>query len=194
MKSIYEFVVTPLGDRYNNSKKVGEKDLILNTKIYSHQFVNREALVLQTPIMNDTGIQKGDIVIVHHNIFRRYHDMQGVEKNGRAHYKDNKYFVNVEQVYLYKRDKEYFPLKGYSFVKPIESNDIFNTSRETELMGIVKHTDSKEVKRGDLIGFCPNSEYEFVIDGERLYRVLTPAITVNYEYQRNQKEYNPSWT
>ena len=60
-------------------------------------------------------------------------------------------------------------------------------------MGVVKHTDSNDFKKGDLVGFKPSSEYEFVVDGERLYRVLTPAITVNYEYQGNEKEYNPSW-
>ena len=41
MKSVYNFVVTPVGERYNNSKKVEGGDLILNTEIYNHQFVNR---------------------------------------------------------------------------------------------------------------------------------------------------------
>ena len=193
MKGIYNFVIEPVGERYNNVKKIGDKDLILNTKMFTHQFVNREGLVLETPIINDTGIQKGDIVIVHHNIFRRYQDIRGEEKNGRSYYKDNKYFVFSDQIFLYKRNNIAYPLKGYTFVKPIESNDIFNLSKETELMGIVKHTDSKDFKKGDLVGFKPSSEYEFVVDGERLYRVLTPAITVNYEYQGNEKEYNPSW-
>ena len=47
---------------------------------------------------------------------------------------------------------------------------------------------------GDLIGFTPDSEYEFIIDGEKLYRVLTPEISIKYEYQGNEEEYNPSWT
>ena len=33
MKSVYDFVVTPVGERYNNTKKVGDKDLIINTEI-----------------------------------------------------------------------------------------------------------------------------------------------------------------
>ena len=44
-----------------------------------------------------------------------------------------------------------------------------------------------------LIGFRPGSEYEFVVDGERLYRVLSNFITIKYEYQGNEEEYNPSW-
>ena len=41
MKSVYNFVVTPIGERYNNTKKVGDKELILNTEIFNHQYVNR---------------------------------------------------------------------------------------------------------------------------------------------------------
>ena len=51
----------------------------------------------------------------------------------------------------------------------------------------------KDIKSEDLIGFTPNSEYEFVVNGERLYRVLTNSISIKYEYQGQEKEYNPSW-
>ncbi len=51
----------------------------------------------------------------------------------------------------------------------------------------------KDIKNGDLVGFTPDSEYEFVIDNERLYRVLTKEITIKYEYQGQEEEYNPSW-
>ena len=104
MKGIYNFVITPIKGRYNNIVEVDDKELILNTQIFTHQFVNREALVLETPVINDTGIKKGDIVIVHHNVFRRYHDIKGKEKNSRSYYKDNKYFVYSDQIYLYKRN------------------------------------------------------------------------------------------
>ena len=33
MKSVYNFVVTPKGKRYNNTKKIGDSELILNTEI-----------------------------------------------------------------------------------------------------------------------------------------------------------------
>ncbi len=38
MKSLYNFIVKPLGERYANTKKIGEKELILNTKIESWKF------------------------------------------------------------------------------------------------------------------------------------------------------------
>ena len=49
MKSVHNFVVTPKGERYNNKKKVGDSELILNTEIFNHQYVNREAIVISTP-------------------------------------------------------------------------------------------------------------------------------------------------
>ena len=39
----------------------------------------------------------------------------------------------------------------------------------------------------------PSSEYEFIVDGERMYRVLTKFISIKYEYQGDETEYNPSW-
>ena len=71
--------------------------------------------------------------------------------------------------------------------------DKFNIESEKPLQGVVKHTDGT-VKVGELIGFRPSSEYEFIVDGERLYRVLSNFITIKYEYQGNEEEYNPSWT
>ena len=40
MKAYKDFIVSPIGQRYNNSKKVGDKELILNTEVFNHQFVN----------------------------------------------------------------------------------------------------------------------------------------------------------
>ena len=84
MRSVYNFVVTPKGDRYNNKKKIGGSELIINTEIYNHQYVNREAVVVSTPIVGETNIKVGDTVIVHHNVFRRWHNQYGIEKNSRS--------------------------------------------------------------------------------------------------------------
>ena len=54
MKSVYNFVVTPLNSRYNNTKKVGDKELIVNTEIYNHQYVSREAMVKAIPTVLHT--------------------------------------------------------------------------------------------------------------------------------------------
>ena len=192
MKSVYNFVVTPKGERYNNTRKVGDSELILNTEIYNHQYVNREAIVISVPIIGNTDIKPGDTVIVHHNVFRRWHDIKGVEKNSKSYFNEDTYFINHDQIFLYKRKNKWVVPKGYCFVKPLKAIDQFNIESEKPLQGIVKYSDGT-VDVDDQIGFRPNSKYEFIVDNERLYRVLSNFITIKYEYQGNEEEYNPSW-
>ena len=192
MKSVYNFVVTPIGKRYNNTKKVGDSELILNTEIFNHQYVNRKASVISTPIIGDTDIQVGDDVIVHHNVFRRWHNVKGIEKNSKSYFNESTYFISQDQIFLYKRYWEWKTPKGYCWVKPLKATDQFNIEQEKPLQGIVKYSDGT-VNVNDIVGFTPNSEYEFVINGERLYRVFSKFITIKYEYQGDEEEYNPSW-
>jgi len=192
MKSVYNFVVTPKGERYNNKKKVGDSELIINTEIYNHQFVNREAIVISTPIIGDTDIKPGDTVIVHHNIFRRWHNVKGIEKNSRSYFNENTYLVAEDQIFLYKRNNEWNALKGYCFIEPIKNTNKFNIEIEEPIIGIIKYTDG-EFNIGDVIGYKPKTECEFIIDGQKLYRVLSNLITIKYEYQGNEETYNPSW-
>ena len=99
MKSVYNFVVKPKGERYNNSTKVGDKELILNTENFNHQYTNREAEVISCPMVgNDLGIKPGDTVLVHHNVFRRWLDVKGREKNSRSYFNENTYIVYSDQV------------------------------------------------------------------------------------------------
>ena len=192
MKSVHNYVVTPKGDRYNNTKEIEGGSLILNTEIYNHQFVNREATVISTPIAGHTDIQAQDTVLVHHNVFRRWNDVKGREKNSRSFFNESTYFITPDQIFLYKRNNEWIAPSGYCFVAPLKTVDQFNTELEIPLRGIVKYSDGT-MDVGDLIGFMPSSEYEFIIDGQRLYRVLSNFITIKYEHQGDEEEYNPEW-
>ena len=192
MKSVYNFVVTPKGKRYNNTKKIGDSELILNTDIYRHEFTNREAIVISTPIIGDTNIKPNDTVLLHHNVFRRWTDVKGKEKNSRSFFNESTYLVYHDQIFLYKRKNKWMAPKGYCFVKPLKAIEQFNIESEKPLQGIITYSDGT-ANINDLVGFTPNSEYEFVINGERLYRVLSNFITIKYEYQGNEEEYNPSW-
>ena len=192
MKSVYNFVVTPIKSRYNNKKNINGKELILNTEIFNHQYVSREAVVKAIPTVGDTDIKVGDTVIVHHNVFRRWHNVKGVEKNSRSYFNEQTYLITSEQIFLYKQNNIWNTQKGYCFVKPLVSTDEQSLDKEKPLVGIVKYTDGT-VGKNDLIGFRPGSEYEFIIDGQKLYRVLSNFITIKYEYQGDEEEYNPSW-
>ena len=193
MKSVYGFVVKPDGERYNNKINVGEKELILNSEIYSHQFVNRKAKVVSVPIeSDDLGIKPGDTIIIHHNVFRRWNNVKGIEKNSRSFFKDDLYIINEDQIFLRKHKNSWIAPKGFCFVKPIKSTDDYDNDVEDKTRGIVKYTDGS-VDVDQLVGFEPFSKYEFIIDGEKLYRVYSKFITIKYEYQGNEEAYNPSW-
>ena len=188
MNAYKDFIVSPIGERYNNVSRVDDKELILNTEIFNHQYINRKAKVIATPLLFQSPVNVGDEVIVHHNIFRRWTDVKGRERNSRSYWKEDKYIISQDQIYLYNNKT----MPGYSFVKPIKSNNKLSSNAEQPLVGIIKYTDGV-YNIGDLVGFTPNSEYEFVINGERLYRVMNKFITIKYEYQGNEEEYNPSW-
>ena len=192
MKAPFDFVIEPKGNRYNNTTKVGDKDLILNREVYNHQFTNREAIVKSVPTAFKTQIKPGDTIITHHNVFRRWLDVRGKEKNSRSYFDENTYLVKEDQIFLYKRSDKWRAPKGFCFVQPIKQRDKLKQGEEEECIGIVKYTDGS-YEKGDLIGFTPFSTYEFIIDGERLYRVMTQFITIKYEYEGNEEAYNPSW-
>jgi len=199
MKAVYNFVVQPVKSRYNNTKDIDGKKLIVNTEIFNHQYVSREAIVKAIPTVGETDIRVGDTVIVHHNVFRRWHNQYGIEKNSRAYIDEDTYLVQPDQIFLYKpkaifsyHNRKWQAMKGYCFVAPIKSTDKLSSDKEQPLMGVVKYTDGT-VNEGDLIGFRPSSEYEFIIDGKKLYRLLSQFITIKYEYQGDEKEYNPGW-
>ena len=193
MRSISDFIIKPKNKRYNNTKQIDGSELLLNSEISDHRYVSRNAIVLALPIAYKGNIKIGDEIIVHHNIFRRWQDVRGIERNSRSYYKENKYFVKPDQIFLYKRNNKWQTPEGYCFIKPIVSNNIIE--KEVPLRGIVKHVDKEltDIEKEDLIGFTPSSEYEFIIGGERLYRVPTNSISIKYERQGNEKEYNPSW-
>jgi hypothetical protein len=184
-------------NRYNNTAKIGDKDLILNTEIYNHQFVNREAIVKSIPTAFETEIKPGDTVVIHHNVFRRWHNQYGVEKNSKSFFNENTYLVKEDQIFLYKRKSDWKPLRGYCFVKPIKNNDLLSEAKEKPLTGVLKYLGSDlksfNLNNEDIVGFTPNSEYEFLIDGERLYRIPINSISIKYERAGTEVEYNPSW-
>ena len=63
MKSLYNFIVKPYGERYNNKIDVDGNELIINSGIEDHKFVNRIAQVVETPINFNSNINKGDLVL-----------------------------------------------------------------------------------------------------------------------------------
>ena len=195
MKGYTDFVVRPLESRYQNKLNIDGTEFILNTELQNHSYVSRIGLVISEPYFNDTKIRKNDIIIIHHNVFRRFRDIRGKEKNSRSFYEEDKYFVQPNQIFAYKRDNKWLACEGFNFVQPIKETKMFSSSFEKEGIGIIKYKDPalKSIKANDLIGFRPGAEYEFIVEGKKMYRVPTNQITIKYEYKGDEEEYNPGW-
>ena len=185
MKSPFCFIVKPLkGRRYNNTKKVAGIDLIISTSQEDFRFSNREAEVIQLPIdyKGPSGI--GDTLLVHHNVFKYYNDIKGKQRSGKSFFKDDLFFVEDDQFYLYKNKNGWNSHDRYCFVLPVDVEDsyIYKPISEEPLVGIMKYPNdfltSKGVRAGDKITFKPGSEYEFEVDGEKIYRMFDHQITI----------------
>jgi len=193
VKSLYSFIVKPLNQRYDNTKKINDKTLIVNTSIEDHKFVSKKAVVVFTPAAYKTKINIGDELYIHHNIFRRWYDQKGKERNSSTYFKDDLYFVSPEQIYMYNLK----PHLDYCFIKPLKNQSFLKNRKEQSNIGIVKYSNKSlealKITPGTLITFTPNSEFEFIIEGERLYCMKSNDIALTHEYEGNEIENNPSW-
>ena len=188
MPSPFWFVIEPVGERYNNSVSVDNKSLIINTEIYNHEYVNRRGVVVSCPIAGKYDILPGDDVIVHHNVFRRWHDVKGQERNSKAYFKDNKYIVSADQIFLYNNKA----MPGYSFVQPLVDQNNLSEDKEDPYKGVIVYSDGT-YNKDEIVGYTPFSQYEFIINNQKLYRVMNKFITIKYERKGNEEVYNPSW-
>jgi len=185
MQSLFEYIIST-ENRYNNTIDVEGKELVVNTEVTErdYMFVNRIGKIVKLPLYNNSELKENDEVIVHHNVFRRWIDIRGNEKNSGSFLKENEYFVAPDQIFAYKRKDNWHCPDEYCFVEPINSNNKWSPYREENLKGKLVYS-NEELKStglsiGDVIGFTPDSEYEFEIEGKKLYRILSNQVTINY--------------
>lgn len=185
MNSLYNFIIKPFNDRYDNEVSVGDKSLIVNTTIENHRFVSKRAVVVSVPTAYSSPISVGDEVYVHHNIFRRWYDVKGRERNSAKYFKDDLYFCSLDQIYMYNNESNL----DYCFVEPIRNKSYLHTRLEQPNEGIV-HTcpNNKYIKQGDHVVFKPKSEFEFIIEDQRLYCMRLNRIVLNYGCYKDKAE------
>tara|TARA_R110002051_G_scaffold88857_1_gene156654 strand:- start:429 stop:1034 length:606 start_codon:yes stop_codon:yes gene_type:complete len=197
MNSLYKFIITPLNRRYDNEIEVDGKKLIINSSVEEFTFISRKAKVVSIPTEYETKIKVGDTLIVHHNIFRRWFDQKGNERNSSSYFKEDLYFAQPDQIYLYKRNNKWKTFGDYCFVKPVKNDNPLDNVIDKKLVGILKYGNeyltAQEVNPGDLISFPPKREWEFVVDKELLYCMKSTNIIIKHEYEGHETEYNPCW-
>jgi hypothetical protein len=85
---------------------------------------------------------------------------------------------------MYNHKNQWYSHDRYCFVKPIDKKDsfMFKRGNEEPLMGEMVYPNSylqeQGVGQGSQVSFQPDSEYEFEVDGEKLYRMFDHQITL----------------
>ena len=179
-KPLNKFLVKPHGEEYIREKN----GIIVSASNESHKDVNRIGEVIATPIGYDGQISPGDLVILHHNVFRTYSDMKGYERKSNEYFKDNLYLVEKQKIYLVKKYNDWDSFDDYCFVIPREEEAKKSVSlgKYESNTGVISYDNKslrdRGVAKGDLVGFTDDSEYEFEIDDTLMYRMKTKDICV----------------
>ncbi len=174
MRSTYYILIEPLnGELYSNSSSSG---LILNASIEDFKSTQRLGKVVGVPSAIHCDIKVGDIVVVHHNIFRTNYDMRGRMRNSSYMIERGLYYVEPERVYMIFRDGEWSSFGDFVFVSPVKrvvNGYSSSTSSLSELIGEVSMigAESIGVSIGDRVTFKKDSEYEFRINDSIHYRI-----------------------
>ena len=168
MKTPYQYIIKPAGERYNN-----EKDgLIVNATMDETDFkyTNRIGEVVALPVRNEAKLKVGDKVIVHHNTFRKWFNVKGLLKDSSNFVTGNLFNVGTDMMYAYDRGEGWTPIEDWIFVKPIDKHeeDLWNLDQYETQVGVVKIANKWVGKK---VFFDKMCEYKFEIDGEIIYRM-----------------------
>lgn len=181
MKTPYNYLVEPVGERYNNVKKIDGRDLIVNTTMdetdYKH--TNRIGKVIAVP-RNGGVLEEGDEVIVHHNTFRKWFNVKGVLKDSANFIKENQFMVGADQLFAFKRGGDWSPIGDTCFIEAEDVRKseglIFGRSEglsETEGEVYISNPilEAQGISKGDKVLFQEEAAYRFDIDGKVLYKM-----------------------
>jgi len=186
MKST-NYVIVEVEEAYNNQEEIldGEK-LIVNSTIESVSHINRVATVKSAP--HFTLLERGDKVIIHHNILRSKHSVSGRQVRSDFHIEDNLYFVPLTEIFMYKRGSLWEAITPFCFVQPMnldQGGELLLGVKKDYLgrehqKGILTHPNKELIeigcKKGSIVMFSEHSEYEFNIEGTLYYRMKTRDI------------------
>jgi hypothetical protein len=185
MKSPFYFIVRPQDSkRYSNTRQIAGVDVVVSTSEEDHKFSNRIAEVIELPKGYEGPIKPGHLLIVHHNAFKFYNDMKGNRRSGRSFLRDDLFFVDDEQFFMYHDGSTWNAVGRFCFVKPVPATESYIDKPFTyePLMGMMIYPNdylrSQGISRGDIVCFTPESEYEFEVDKQTMYRVFDHQITM----------------
>jgi hypothetical protein len=180
----YKIIVSPIdGKQYNDTKTVGDVELKICNSIEEAIDVQRVGVVRSLPIGYQGDVILGDLVIIHHNVFRIMFDHKGVARQSDNHIKDDLFGVTLDMIYMVIRDGQYIATDDNVFVEPIVEDSFWHGKKELENEGIAKYVNNnlqkQGVPNGSKIAFKNGSKYEFNILGQRLWMMKSRRIVAH---------------
>lgn len=185
MNSLKDFIVF-VPQRLNDKIVVNGLELYVDPKYdeFSHRKTSGE--VVAVPLKYNTGVKEGDTIYFHHHVvINGGQKMQYGDDLYLVRYSETRATENQAIAHKSKDTGEIKPMKGWSLLTPYmeeapKLSEIIETVELTErpyINGIVAF-DSEDlqdmgVKKGDIVGFKKNHDYEVDIDGEKYFRVRT---------------------
>lgn len=195
----YHNVIVKLDKPIYNDK---HGSLFIDVNKDDMQYVNKEVEVISAP--DYTKLKEGDKIIIHHNIIRQRIDIKGNIIESNYFIKDNIYACPLTEIYLHKpkNDSEWRTYDPYVFIKPIEyvktenkfgiiipdsalEGDNTYYKGQSKERGTIRYINeelkSMGLKEGDTVIFAKDSEFEFKVEGELLYKMSTNDIIAKIE-------------
>jgi co-chaperonin GroES (HSP10) len=174
---------------YNNTKKLGDTEIFINSTTESVEHVNRIAEVVSVP--EGTILEVGDKVIVHPSVMIIRNGTDGKPVESDHFIKDGLYHVPFDIIYAYKRgENSWKAVDPHCFIKPIvfefEKSSLILDKKYHSYKGNVRNRGTvrypndtlefNDIKQGDEIAFSDDSEFEFDVEGEVLYLMTNDDI------------------
>ena len=185
MRSPTDFLVKAVdGKRYANTKNIGGIDVIISTSDEDHTVSQRMAEVIAIPLYYNGPVKEGDTLLVHHNVFKFYNDVHGVQRSGKSYFKDDLFLIDDMQYYMYYNGEEWNAVGRYNFIEPFAPLDSFlhKAIEEEPLQGIMRYPSAKMkalgIKEGDVMVYVPMLAAEYKVNDIKMYRLYDDHLTV----------------
>lgn len=193
MRAVHYVLATAEEQYLNEEELKSGLTLVTNTTIESVEHINREMTVLSAP--KGTILEKGDKIIVHHNILRKQNGPRGIVMDSNYKIQDNIYFVPPTEIFLLKKPGgEWQALDPYVFVEPIETKDkavgsliVKDFTKYKQHVGKLAYVNQQlsewGLQKGDTVAFARDSEHEYprLDDYKVLYKMRTPDVLMHID-------------
>jgi hypothetical protein len=183
----YDCFVVHIPKRINDTMTLSNgKEIFVDNRFNEFDLRVNEAEIMYVPFKGDTKeAQPGDTLYFHHHVvINEGQPLSGKKDTYLVRYTDNNQLTINSQAFCYrpKGTKSIIPLSGWCILEPIkvdrpkQSEIIEVVSFEEENLNKAKvafHTnllDDYGLKVNDIVGFRPNTDYAFKIDGKEYFR------------------------